>query len=196
MWLKKAGKGGHQELWRLFLHWREIPEGCGFGTAGRAAGGGGGHWAASARQPLFRCLQTLPVSLAALIAGGVQEMLGRSCTVALSAACSRRKTSKGQCWARSGNGDVELQPPEDMVPCPHPYPNTLIHVTFSDRGALGLLQRSTLPNFLSIINEAKSSEKGCLPPGGIGWVQSIGMQGHHEHFSTTAVLPLANSREM
>lgn len=80
-------------------------------------------------------------------------------------------------------------PPRHMVPCPHPTPNTLS--TCSDRGALGLLQHSTLPNILSIINEAKSSGKGYLPPGETGWVQSIGTQRHDDHFSPTAVLALA-----
>lgn len=34
VWLKEAGKGERQELWR------EIPEGCSFGAARRTAGGG------------------------------------------------------------------------------------------------------------------------------------------------------------
>lgn len=83
-----------------------------------------GWWGGTARhlpppqrkQLLFHRFQTLPASPAALIADGVLEMLGSSCTVALSAACSCRKTSKGQCLARSSNWDVRLQPPEARGP--------------------------------------------------------------------------------
>lgn len=177
------------------MHWREIPEGCSFGTA-RTAAGGGVALATSARQILFQCLQTLPASPAALIAGGVLEMLGRFYSVALSAALAVEKLARASAWLGPVTGVSGCSPPRHTVPCPHPSPNTLIHVTCSDRGPLGLLQRSVLPNILSIINEAKSSEKGCIPPGGIGWVWSIRMQEHDEHFSATAVLPLAISREM
>lgn len=114
VWLKKAGKEGRQELWRLSLHWREIPEGCGFGTA-RTTAGGGVALVSICLTVSFH-FQTLPGSPAALITGVVLEMLGRSCTVALSAACSSRKTCKGECLSRSCNRGVGLQPLEAHGP--------------------------------------------------------------------------------
>lgn len=65
-----------------------------------------------------------------------------------------------RCLAGTENRGAGLRSPEvSGWPVPIPAggcPGTLTHVACSDRGALGFLRCSTLPNLLSIINRGKT----------------------------------------